>query len=260
MLLRHARRNAVAYLALCVSLGGTSYAALKLPRNSVGTKQLRAEAVTGAKVKDRTLLSEHFANGEIPTGEQGAAGPPGVDGDPGAPGARGADGAAGPIGAAGPAGATGAAGPTGTLGPTGPRGLQGAVGPVFGHAVTLDDGAVAPTPATSPDYANGLQKHTFRSPVAGPTYVAYDGIMSIGCTAGPGAWGIYVDEVPVPGSGVTKSSGSVSDLSMVGIINLAAGQHELSIRGDCPAGDAGAGGISLGKDSTWTVLTLGDAA
>jgi hypothetical protein len=33
-LLTHARDNAIAYLALFVALGGTSYAAIKLPRNS----------------------------------------------------------------------------------------------------------------------------------------------------------------------------------------------------------------------------------
>lgn len=37
---RHLRRHAVAYLALFVALGGTSYAASKLPRNSVGSAQI----------------------------------------------------------------------------------------------------------------------------------------------------------------------------------------------------------------------------
>ena len=36
---RHLRRNLVAYIALFVSLGGASYAAATLPRNSVGTKR-----------------------------------------------------------------------------------------------------------------------------------------------------------------------------------------------------------------------------
>src|SRR4051794_30824494 len=38
----------VALLALFVAMGGAGYAALKLPRNSVGTAQLKANAVTGA--------------------------------------------------------------------------------------------------------------------------------------------------------------------------------------------------------------------
>jgi len=49
-LLAHLRGQAVAYLALFVALGGTSYAALSLPANSVGTKQLRNGAVTGRKL------------------------------------------------------------------------------------------------------------------------------------------------------------------------------------------------------------------
>jgi hypothetical protein len=37
------RKNLIAYLALFVALGGTSYAAVSLPGNSVGTRQLRME-------------------------------------------------------------------------------------------------------------------------------------------------------------------------------------------------------------------------
>jgi hypothetical protein len=42
---RHLHGHAVAYLALFVALGGTSYAASRLPSNSVGTAQLRPGAV-----------------------------------------------------------------------------------------------------------------------------------------------------------------------------------------------------------------------
>jgi hypothetical protein len=45
----------VACLALGIALGGTSYAAITLPRNSVGTKQLKKNAVTGPKVKNNSL-------------------------------------------------------------------------------------------------------------------------------------------------------------------------------------------------------------
>jgi hypothetical protein len=38
----HIRGNVVAYIALFIALGGTSYAAINLPRNSVGSKQLRS--------------------------------------------------------------------------------------------------------------------------------------------------------------------------------------------------------------------------
>ena len=49
-LLTHLRGNAVAYVALFVALGGTSYAATALPRGSVGTKQLRNGSVTPNKL------------------------------------------------------------------------------------------------------------------------------------------------------------------------------------------------------------------
>jgi hypothetical protein len=45
----------VAVVALVVAMAGTGYAAFKLPNNSVGTKQLKKNAVTGAKVKQGSL-------------------------------------------------------------------------------------------------------------------------------------------------------------------------------------------------------------
>jgi hypothetical protein len=49
-LLNHLKHNVVAYLALFVALGGTSYAAINLPAGSVGTRQLRTGAVTNKKL------------------------------------------------------------------------------------------------------------------------------------------------------------------------------------------------------------------
>lgn len=46
---------AVACISLAVALSGAGYAAIAFPRNSVGTKQLRNNAVTGAKVKNDAL-------------------------------------------------------------------------------------------------------------------------------------------------------------------------------------------------------------
>ena len=43
--------NVVATLALFVALaGGTAFAAIQLPKNSVGSKQIKKEAVTPAKL------------------------------------------------------------------------------------------------------------------------------------------------------------------------------------------------------------------
>src|SRR3990172_8385672 len=82
-------RHHMGLLALFVALGGTSYAAT-LPRNSVGTAQLKAQAVTAPKlqsnavpsikVQDRSLLAKDFRERQLPAGPQGPQGP---KGDPG---------------------------------------------------------------------------------------------------------------------------------------------------------------------------------
>src|SRR6202035_4775165 len=88
----HLRRNAVAYLALFVAFGGTGYAAVTLPRNSVGTTQLKNGAVTAAKVKAASLLARDFKPGQLPAGPAGSpgavgpVGPQGASRDKGAPG------------------------------------------------------------------------------------------------------------------------------------------------------------------------------
>src|SRR4051794_7293611 len=92
--------NVVSMLALCIALGGTSYAALSLPKNSVGAKQIRANAVTSSKVKDRSLLAQDFAGGQLPAGARGATGARGDKGDSGARGDTGAKGDAGAPGTA----------------------------------------------------------------------------------------------------------------------------------------------------------------
>jgi hypothetical protein len=91
----HLRGNLVAYLALSVALGGTSYAAVKLPANSVGAKQVRSNAISTKKVKDGSLMAADFKAGQLPAGERGPAGPAGQDGAPGRDGAPGATGAKG---------------------------------------------------------------------------------------------------------------------------------------------------------------------
>jgi hypothetical protein len=94
----------VAGLALLVALSGTGVAAVSVvARNSVGTLQLRDDAVSrpkirnnainSAKVAARSLLRSDFAPGQLPAGPTGPQGPAGP---------------AGPAGAAGPAGVIGA--------------------------------------------------------------------------------------------------------------------------------------------------------
>jgi hypothetical protein len=142
-LLSHLRSNLVAYLALFLALGGTSYAAgSALMPNSVGSRH----------VMDRSLLAQDFKAGELPrarrgkrgltgpegprgyvgsqgpkgeTGGRGPAGVPGAAGQAGAPGARGEKGDPGLAGARGPVGPTGPTGPQGTPGADGPQGPRG---------------------------------------------------------------------------------------------------------------------------------------
>lgn len=65
--LRPSPAMVVACIALVVALGGTSVAAIQaFPRNSVGTKQLKNGAVTGAKVRAHTLKASKFASGVLP--------------------------------------------------------------------------------------------------------------------------------------------------------------------------------------------------
>lgn len=65
----------ISSLALLVALGGTSYAALQLPRNSVGTPQLQASAVTSAKIRDGSVRLKDMApaalgNAMVLTGDE----------------------------------------------------------------------------------------------------------------------------------------------------------------------------------------------
>lgn len=55
----------VAIVALVLSLGGTSYAAIVLPAGSVGTKQLKSNAVVGAKVKTGSLTIGDISPGSL---------------------------------------------------------------------------------------------------------------------------------------------------------------------------------------------------
>jgi hypothetical protein len=47
----------ISLIALFVALGGTSYAAVALPKNSVGTMQLKKNAVTSKKIKNHAVTA-----------------------------------------------------------------------------------------------------------------------------------------------------------------------------------------------------------
>jgi hypothetical protein len=71
---RYLHANMLGALALFVALGGTGYAAIAIPRNSVGSQQLRNHSITPAKF-DRRFINGNIrawvvanANGTVQTG------------------------------------------------------------------------------------------------------------------------------------------------------------------------------------------------
>ena len=87
--------NVTSSIALFIALGGTSYA-LTLPRNSVGSAQIRSKAVGGSEIRSGAVRSTDVRNRSLgiqdlglrtreslrgrtgPAGPQGAIGPSGV--------------------------------------------------------------------------------------------------------------------------------------------------------------------------------------
>ncbi|MEA2127532.1 MAG: hypothetical protein QOJ85_423 [Solirubrobacteraceae bacterium] len=79
--------NVISSIALFVALGGTGYAVTKLPRNSVGTTQLKANAVTSGKIRKGAVQRSDLAPSVRPgSGSGGSRGPRGPEGPAGPPG------------------------------------------------------------------------------------------------------------------------------------------------------------------------------
>jgi hypothetical protein len=76
----------VTVLAFVVLCGGGAYAAGHLGKSSVGSRQLKKNAVTGIKVKDGSLTARDLANGVLRAGPQGPRGLQGLQGLQGLPG------------------------------------------------------------------------------------------------------------------------------------------------------------------------------
>ena len=94
----YVRRNALGCLALFVALGGTTYAATQLPKDSVGSRtvknqslkgvDVRAESLTGSDIDEKTLDCAGIPGCLLggPPGPPGPAGPQGPEGPQGDPG------------------------------------------------------------------------------------------------------------------------------------------------------------------------------
>jgi hypothetical protein len=85
----------ISLIALFVALGGTTYAATSLPKNSVGTQQIKNGAVTKQKINKKTISALRGSRGPAgPTGPTGATGSQGLQGIQGIQGIQGVAGTA----------------------------------------------------------------------------------------------------------------------------------------------------------------------
>jgi hypothetical protein len=75
----------VAYIALFVALGGSSYAAITITgknvkNSSLTGKDIKNSSLTTSDVKNRSLLSKDFKSGQLPAGPKGDRGLTGLNG------------------------------------------------------------------------------------------------------------------------------------------------------------------------------------
>ena len=202
---RPAFSNVVALMALFVALGGASYAAIKVPKNSVGTRQIKNRAVTAAKlrknsvnsakVRNRLLRAVDFRKGQLP---RGATGPLGPVGPPGATGLAGEIGPTGLQGAIGLPGATGEAGPQGVTGEAGPQGVTGDAGP---QGATGETGATGATGLSTTAVMTGYTS----LPTGGSRVFGVSGVTSSADPNSP-----FPVVMRTPGVAVTAANLSVS--------------------------------------------------
>jgi hypothetical protein len=204
----HLRSNAIAYVALFIALGGTAYAAKALPKNSVGTKQLKSNAVTGPKVKNGSLKVIDFKSGQLK------------------PGAKGDKGDTGPQGL------------QGLQGEKGKQGDKGSPGSGSGVPIVQNSGTPAAQglPPDAPDVITN--RDTAFTTTAEKSTVIVSGFASVdfNCSGGSctNTGGLYLDDarVPVPGSLVngatTTQSGAV--VNTIGrIADIGPGQHHIAL-------------------------------
>jgi hypothetical protein len=89
--------NVMSIIAVFIALGGTSYAAIKIPKNSVSSSQIKTGAVASSDVKDGALKKVDFKASDLPIGPTGPQGLQGAKGDKGTDGTNGAPGTIGAV-------------------------------------------------------------------------------------------------------------------------------------------------------------------
>lgn len=195
-----------------------------------------------------------------PQGPPGATGPTGPQGPAGVAGSVGATGAVGATGPQGPPGLTGATGATGPQGPAGVAGANGATGPQGPAGVNGATGAAG----TTGQYANtvfstgqlaltqtvttytlipGLTQ-TVTVPANAKVYVSTNGGFqnsSAGASHATADFAIYIDgaassvQRQVVAANTAELGQIMSQWTLSGVFNLAAGSHTIQVR----ARDAG---------------------
>jgi hypothetical protein len=214
----------IACIALTIALGGTSYAALSLPRNSVGTAQLRRNAVNSSKVTNFSLLRLDFKRGQLPAGARGPKGP---------------------------TGATGATGAQGPQGPAGPQGPQGPSGVVQGASAT----GGGPNPSATLQFFGAPVTVNVTDPNQRVLVVASNAFGTLGASAGALNLFICYQQPPGPvtnaGNGIIGLQLPPSTKTTMGlnkVLQLAAGQYTV--------GMCGTGGVGWNNNDWGTTSAL----
>ena len=213
--------NVMATLAVFIALGGTAYAVSQLPANSVGAKQIKTNGVGAPEIKAGAVGASEVADGSL----------------------LGDDFAAGQL----------PAGPQGLQGSPGQPGQDGSPGPTYG----ITQGKLDPNYPPDSLFPISLANPVIDTPSAGRLLVmASIHDLDVDCTAGNAVVGLYLDDVPVPGTGRLLFDVVPEPVDMFGVTGVvAAGPHQLELGVDCEGGDVGTTGT--GDDRTAGAVLLG---
>jgi hypothetical protein len=205
--------NVAASLALFLALGGAAYAATQLPKNSVGTNQIRKEAVTAGKIAKKTRQQLQGQRG--PAGQQGPQGKTGKTGAKGATGARGAQGNTGVPGADGTGPALEVVTSAKPIEPVGSTVVSQNLAP-GAFVVTADVVVESPTTTAVTCSLNGSNSEAVGNVAPGlPVTLTLSGVRSLGaasaatltCSAPGGATAKYANLIATQVKSASRAAG-----------------------------------------------------